>query len=70
MQWPNLERWQELCRQAATEQDPKKLMEPAETNRLLQKKENRLREQAQTKERKRFVVGSLDEPTRNATAMR
>ena len=43
MQGPNLERWQELCRQAATEQDPKKLIElVAEINRLLSEKENRL----------------------------
>jgi hypothetical protein len=51
MQGPNLERWQELCRQAATEQDPKKLLElTAEINRLLQEKENRLREQVQCKD--------------------
>jgi hypothetical protein len=51
MQGPNLERWQELCRQAATEEDPKKLLELiAEINRLLQEKENRLREQAQRKD--------------------
>jgi hypothetical protein len=51
MQGPNLERWQELCRQAATEQDPKRLLELiAEINRLLQEKENRLREQAQRKD--------------------
>jgi len=46
MQGPNLERWQELCRQAATEQDPKKLSElTAEVNGLLQEKENRLIDQ-------------------------
>jgi hypothetical protein len=51
MQGPNLERWQELCRQAATEQDLKKLLElTAEINRLLQEKESRLREQAQRKD--------------------
>jgi hypothetical protein len=43
MQGPNLERWQELCRQAATEQDPKRLMElTAEIIRLLDEKEQRL----------------------------
>jgi hypothetical protein len=43
MQGPNLERWQELCRQAATEQDPKKLMElTAEIICLLDEKEKRL----------------------------
>ena len=43
MQGPNLERWQELCRQAATEQDPKRLMEfTAEIIRLLDEKEKRL----------------------------
>ena len=43
MQEPNLERWQELCRQAATEQDPKRLMElTAEIIRLLDEKEQRL----------------------------
>ena len=51
MQGPNLERWQELCRQAATEQDPKKILELAvEINRLLEEKENRLREQAHRKD--------------------
>jgi hypothetical protein len=43
MQGPNLERWQELCREAATEQDPKRLMElTAEIIRLLNEKEQRL----------------------------
>jgi DNA-directed RNA polymerase specialized sigma subunit len=43
MQGPNLERWQELCHQAATEQDPKRLMElTAEIIRLLDEKEKRL----------------------------
>jgi hypothetical protein len=43
MQGPNLERWQELCRQAAIEQDPKKLMAlTAEIIRLLDEKEKRL----------------------------
>ena len=40
---PNLERWQELRRQAASEQDPKRLMElTAEIIRLLDEKEKRL----------------------------
>ena len=43
MKGPNLERWQELCRQAATEQDPKKILE-------LEEKANRLREQAHRKD--------------------
>jgi len=34
MQGPNLERWQELCRQAATEQDPTKLLELAVEKQL------------------------------------
>jgi hypothetical protein len=43
MQGPNLERWQELCRQAAIEQDPKKLMAlTSEIIRLLDEKEERL----------------------------
>jgi hypothetical protein len=43
MQGPNLERWQELCREAATEQDPNRLMElTAEIIRLLNEKEQRL----------------------------
>ena len=37
------ERWQQLCAQAATEQDPQKLMDLiTEINRLLQEKEQRL----------------------------
>ena len=37
------ERWMELCKQAAIEQDPKKLMElVAEINQLLEAKERRL----------------------------
>ena len=40
----NLERWQELCKQAAVEQDPKKLHALIiEINRLLEEKENRLK---------------------------
>jgi hypothetical protein len=43
MQGPNRERWKELCRQAAEEKDPKRLLELAnEINRLLAEKENRL----------------------------
>jgi hypothetical protein len=43
MQGPDVERWQELCREAATEQDPKRLMElTAEIIRLLNEKEQRL----------------------------
>jgi hypothetical protein len=43
MQGPNRERWEELCRQAAEEQDPKRLLElTLEINRLLLEKENRL----------------------------
>jgi hypothetical protein len=39
MQGPTLERWQELCREAATEQDPKRLMQlTAEIIRLLDEK--------------------------------
>jgi hypothetical protein len=44
MQGEDKERWQELCAQAAAEQDPKKLLElVGEINRLLEKKERRLR---------------------------
>jgi hypothetical protein len=50
MQVPILERWQELCRQAAEEKDPKKLLElTAEINRLLAEKENRLLKQREQK---------------------
>jgi hypothetical protein len=43
MQRPNLEPWQELCRQAAEEQDPKRLLElTAEIVRLVDEKENQL----------------------------
>jgi hypothetical protein len=39
------EHWQELCEQAAVEQDPKRLLElTREINRLLQEKEDRLME--------------------------
>jgi hypothetical protein len=43
MQGPKRERWEELCRQAAEEQDPKRLLElTLEINRLLLEKEDRL----------------------------
>ena len=43
MQGPTRERWQELCAQAAEEQDPEKLLELVkEINRLLEEKEQRL----------------------------
>jgi hypothetical protein len=43
MQGETKERWQELCAQAAIEQDPKKLVELAkEINDLLEAKERRL----------------------------
>jgi hypothetical protein len=39
------ERWQGLCEQAAVEQNPKRLLElTREINRLLQEKEDRLKE--------------------------
>lgn len=45
MPYEKRERWIELCKQAETEQDPKKLMElVTEINRLLQEEENRRRE--------------------------
>jgi hypothetical protein len=43
MKSDQLERWQELCSQAAVEQEPQKLMELIhEINRLLEEKERRL----------------------------
>lgn len=43
MKGESLERWQQLCAQAADEQDPRKLLEfVKEINRLLQEKEQRL----------------------------
>ena len=40
----NREKWMELCEQAATEQDPEKLMELiSQINRLLEAKERRLK---------------------------
>jgi hypothetical protein len=52
MEGPNRERWEELCRQAAVEKDPKKLLElAAEINRLLQEKEKRFQQQRQGTDR-------------------
>jgi len=46
MQGEKGERWRKLCEQAAIEQDPQKLMELAdEIDRLLEAKEQRLKEQ-------------------------
>ena len=46
MQGEKGERWRKLCEQAASEQDPEKLMELAhEIDRLLEAKEQRLNEQ-------------------------
>ncbi len=43
MQGKTKEHWRELCEQAITEQDPKKLLELAkQINQLLEEKENRL----------------------------
>ena len=43
MQGEKRERWMQLCSQAATEQDPHKLMELVkEINQLLEEKERRL----------------------------
>ena len=43
MQGANKERWLELCEQAATEQDPKKLLSLIEEiNKLLEAKQHRL----------------------------
>lgn len=45
MQGETKERWQELCEQAAVEQDPKKLLAlTGEINRLLLEKEERLKD--------------------------
>jgi len=44
VQGQTLEQWQKLCKQAAAERDPKKLMELIqEINRLLEEKEQRLK---------------------------
>jgi len=43
MKGPIKERWQELCEQAANEQDPAKMLKlVAEINRLLEEKQHRL----------------------------
>lgn len=48
MKGPIRERWEELCAQAAEEQDPVKLLElTQEINRLLAEKEKRLITQRQ-----------------------
>jgi hypothetical protein len=45
-----LERWQQLCAQAAVEQDPKKLIELVkEIDRLLGEKQDRLNREASDK---------------------
>jgi len=42
------ERWRKLCEQAAVEQDPERLVElTGEINRLLEEKEQRLRQSEQ-----------------------
>ena len=47
------ERWQQLCAQAADEQDPEKLMKLIdEINRLLETKEERLLRERQEQEAK------------------
>jgi hypothetical protein len=51
MEGPNRERWEELCRQAAVEKDPKLLELAAEINRLLQEKEKRFQQQRQGTDR-------------------
>jgi hypothetical protein len=44
MQGDTAERWRKLCEQAAIEQDPQKLLELSEEiNRLLEAKEQRLK---------------------------
>ena len=46
MQGPTRERWEQLCEQAAKEQDPTKLNElVTEIHRLLEEKEQRLSQQ-------------------------
>jgi hypothetical protein len=46
MQGETKERWQKLCEQATTERDPQELMKLIEEiNRLLEQKEQRLREE-------------------------
>jgi hypothetical protein len=51
MQGPNAERWRELCAQAAVEQAPEKLLGLIqEINRLLEEKENRLKQPRQDRD--------------------
>ena len=46
MQGENEERWMQLCRDAISERDPDKLMQIMEQiNRMLENKEQRLKEQ-------------------------
>lgn len=46
MQGTTLERWQQLCQEAAREEDPERLMKLVEEiNHLLHEKEHRLQEQ-------------------------
>jgi hypothetical protein len=52
MEGPLEERWQELCAQAAVEQDPMKLLELArEINDILEEKERRLLGKPSTREK-------------------
>ena len=52
MEGPLKERWQELCAQAAVEQDPMKLLELArEINDILEEKERRLLGKPSTREK-------------------
>jgi hypothetical protein len=47
MKGERVERWRDLCSQAAKEQDPDRLMELIrQINELLNKKENRLKREA------------------------
>lgn len=49
MQGETREQWHALCEQAAVEQDPEKLMELVrQINHLLDEKEQRLKQQAET----------------------
>jgi hypothetical protein len=63
MQGPKRERWEELCRQAAEEQDPKRLLAlTLDINRLLLEKEDRViatRRQGQ----KRISLATWKEPS-------
>jgi hypothetical protein len=47
------EHWTELCRQAAVEQDPKKMLQlVTEINRLLAEKQDRLEKSSRTEDRR------------------